>query len=123
MLKAVAFDLWETLITDTPEVSRQQERLRIDRIEQILRERGFGAAAEQIERAYRSVWHRCQELYWSSDVDIPCRRQIEHFLEELELDVTAFGEEALAELEHAYATAAGLGYTGHEFGDAHLILP
>jgi S-adenosylmethionine:tRNA ribosyltransferase-isomerase len=26
-------------------------------------------------------------------------------------------------LERAYATAAGLGYTGHEFGDAHLILP
>ena len=105
-LKAVAFDLWETLITDTPEVSRQQERLRIDRMEGILRERGFNAAADQIERAYRSLWHRCHELYWSSDLDIPCRRQIEHFLEELGVDAHAFDEPTLARLEHVYANAA-----------------
>jgi len=39
MLKAIAFDLWETLITNTPEQSRQHERLRLDRIERILAER------------------------------------------------------------------------------------
>jgi putative hydrolase of the HAD superfamily len=105
-IRAVAFDLWETLITDTPELSRRQERLRIDRMEEILRARGFGAAAEQIERAYRSMWHRCQELYWSSDVDIPCRRQIEHFLEEMGLDAKTFDEETLSRLEHVYANAA-----------------
>jgi len=105
-LKAVAFDLWETLITDTPDVSRQQERLRIDRMEEILRERGFAAEAERIDRAYRSLWHRCHELYWSSDLDIPCRRQIEHFLEELGVDASAFDEPTLGRLEHAYANAA-----------------
>jgi len=106
MIKAVAFDLWETLIPDTPELSRQQERLRIDRMEEILRARGFAAAAEHIERAYRSLWHRCQELYWSTDVDIPCRKQIEHFLEEMGLDAAAFDEETLSRLEHVYANAA-----------------
>jgi putative hydrolase of the HAD superfamily len=106
MIRAVAFDLWETLITDTPELSRKQERLRIDRMEEILRARGFRSAAEQIERAYRSMWHRCQELYWSSDVDIPCRRQIEHFLEEMGLDAKAFDEETLSGLERVYANAA-----------------
>ena len=105
-LRAVAFDLWETLITDTPDVSRQQERLRIDRMEAILRERGFSAAADRIERAYRSLWHRCHELYWSSDLDIPCRRQIEHFLEELGVDAHALDEQTLARLEHVYANAA-----------------
>jgi putative hydrolase of the HAD superfamily len=105
-LKAVAFDLWETLITDTPDVSRQQERIRIDRMEEILRERAFNAEADRIERAYRSLWHRCQELYWSSDVDIPCRRQIEHFLEELGVDPRTFDEAILARLEHVYANAA-----------------
>ena len=105
-IRAVAFDLWETLITDTPELSRRQERLRIDRMEEILRARGFGSAAEQIERAYRSMWHRCHELYWSSDVDIPCRRQIEHFLEEMSLDAKAFDEETLGGLERVYANAA-----------------
>jgi putative hydrolase of the HAD superfamily len=106
MLKAIAFDLWETLITDTPDLSREQERLRITRMEEILRGRGHGAVADQIEHAYRALWRRCQELYWSEDVDIPCRRQIEHLLEELGLQPAAFDESVLAELEHAYAHAA-----------------
>ena len=106
MLKAVAFDLWETLITDTPDQSRRQERLRTSRMEDILRGRGHGAVADRIEHAYRALWHRCQDLYWSADRDVPCRRQIEHFLEELGLAPAAFDEHVLAELEHAYAGAA-----------------
>jgi putative hydrolase of the HAD superfamily len=106
MLKAIAFDLWETLITDTPELSRQQERLRLTRMEEILRARGHEAVAERIEHAYRALWHRCHDLYWSADVDIPCRRQIEHFLEELGLEPRSFDADVLEELEQAYAHAA-----------------
>jgi putative hydrolase of the HAD superfamily len=106
MLKAIAFDLWETLITDTPELSRAQERLRLERMEKILADRGFGATAEAIEHAYRRLWHRCHDLYWSADRDIPCRRQIDHFLEALELDAASLGEPALIALEDGYANAA-----------------
>jgi putative hydrolase of the HAD superfamily len=106
MLRAISFDLWETLITDTPELSRQQERLRISRMEDVLRARGHGAVAERIEHAYRALWQRCHALYWSEDVDVPCRRQIEHFLEELNLAPQSFDEAMLEELEHAYAHAA-----------------
>lgn len=106
MLKAIAFDLWETLLTDSPELSRRQERLRLDRMERVLIERGFSETAARIEQAYRSFWHRCYELYWSRDEDIACRVQIEHFLEELGLDHTTFGEPALAALEDVYANAA-----------------
>lgn len=106
MLKAIAFDLWETLLTDTPELSRAQEALRLERMERSLVARGFAAEAHRIEEAYRKLWKRCLELYWSADRDVPCRRQIEHFLEELELDPASFDEDALAELEHAYARAA-----------------
>ena len=125
MIKAVAFDLWETLITDTPAASRAQERLRLERMARIL-----ARTPDDIEHAYRRVWHRCQELYWSRDEDIPCRRQIEHFLEELAAGVrpsrphppgvspgdesryqpearTSLPDEAtIAALEHAYANAA-----------------
>jgi putative hydrolase of the HAD superfamily len=104
MLKAIAFDLWETLITDTPELSREQERLRLTRMEEILAAHGHGALAERIEHAYRALWRRCHDLYWSADLDIPCRRQIEHFLEELQLDVRDEG--MLEALEDAYAGAA-----------------
>lgn len=105
-LKAIAFDLWETLITDTPELSRQQERLRLTRMEEILTAHGFGELADRIEHAYRALWHRCNDLYWSMDLDVPCRRQIEHFLEALELDPASFGETVLGALEDAYAGAA-----------------
>ncbi|MDQ3283317.1 MAG: HAD family hydrolase [Acidobacteriota bacterium] len=105
MLKAIAFDLWETLITDTPELSREQERLRLTRMEEILRAHGHAHEAERIERAYRALWSRCFELYWSADRDIDCRVQIVHFLEALELDAASFSESALRDLEEAYATA------------------
>jgi len=103
-LKAIAFDLWETLITNTLEQSREHKRLRLERMERILAERGFGATALQIEAAYRRGWRRCQELYWDSDRDISCRTQIDHFLEALELKIT--DEAALDALEQAYARAA-----------------
>jgi putative hydrolase of the HAD superfamily len=106
MLKAIAFDLWETLLTDTPELSRAQEGLRLERMERSLIARGFATEAHRIEEAYRKLWRRCHELYWSLDRDVPCRRQIELFLEALELDPATFDEEVLAELEHAYAMAA-----------------
>ncbi len=96
--KAVAFDLWETLITNTPAVSREQERLRLERMARIV-----GRAPADIEHAHRRVWHRCQDLYWSRDEDVACRRQVEHFLEELEIDVD---ESTIDALEEAYAMAA-----------------
>lgn len=105
MIRAVAFDLWETLITDTPVLSRQQERQRLHRLEETLRVHGYGATAERIESAYRDTWSRCQELYWSNDDDVPCRKQIDHMLEALELDPRTFSADALGQLEDAYAEA------------------
>jgi len=106
MIKAIAFDLWETLITEDAQTARRQERLRLDRIEQVLIARGQSHSADRIEDAYRRLWHRCHELYWSEDIDVPCRRQVELFLEGLELDPASFDDIALDEIEHAYAHAA-----------------
>jgi HAD superfamily hydrolase (TIGR01509 family) len=106
MIRAIAFDLWETLITNSPELGRDQTRLRLTRIEQILTARGHSSAAARLEAGYRSVWSRCQDLYWSLDTDISCRRQVEHFLEELEIDPSSFDEATLDEIERAYAHAA-----------------
>jgi putative hydrolase of the HAD superfamily len=97
-LRAVAFDLWETLITNTPDASRAQERTRLEGMAAIL-----GKRVDEIEHAHRGVWSRCQELYWSRDEDIPCSRQVEHFLEALGMDVDAATFQAL---ENVYAMAA-----------------
>jgi len=106
MLKAVAFDLWETLITDTPEISRRQEELRLRKLEGVLAARGYGSTAEEIEAAHRGQWRRCFDLYWSVDRDVPARTQIIHFLEELRMNPASFSEEVLAEIERAYVLAA-----------------
>jgi putative hydrolase of the HAD superfamily len=106
MIRAVAFDLWETLITEDSAIGKRQERLRLHRLESVLAARGFAADAARIEVAYRKLWHRCHELYWSADRDVPCRRQVEHLLEGLELDPASFDAQVLDELEHAYAHAA-----------------
>jgi len=98
MIKAIAFDLWETLITNTGHVTREHKRVRLDRIARIL-----STTTESLEVAYRQTWERCQELYWSVDKDVPCRTQIEHFVEALQLEVD---EPTMQALEHAYATAA-----------------
>ena len=99
MLKAVAFDLWETLITNTPELSRAQERLRVEAMAKVL-----GSDVSRVHAAHRAIWNRCQELYWSLDLDVPCRRQIEHFVELLDLDASP-DEATLDELESVYANA------------------
>jgi len=106
MLKAIAFDLWETLITDTPEISRLQEELRLRKLEEALSARGYRSTAEEIQAAHRGLWRRCFELYWSVDRDVPARTQVIHFLEELGLDPGNFSEEVLAEIERAYVLAA-----------------
>ena len=62
------------------------KRLRLERMEEVLAGCGFGGTAAAIEQAYRRLWRRCHDLYWSVDRDVPCRRQIEHFLEALLLD-------------------------------------
>jgi putative hydrolase of the HAD superfamily len=105
-LKAVAFDLWETLITQTRERSREQTDLRLANMEAVLARHGWTALADRIEHAHQALWDRCQELYWSADRDVPCRTQVEHFLEFMDVDPQTMGEPLLAELEHAYAHAA-----------------
>src|SRR4051794_8117280 len=99
-MKAIAFDLWETLITNTPELSAAQSKLRLDAMAAILRDRRFRLEADAVQHAYRAVWDRCQELYWSLDLDISCRTQVEHFIEFLGITVD---DATLDLLEDAYA--------------------
>ncbi|HXI12736.1 MAG TPA: HAD family hydrolase [Thermoanaerobaculia bacterium] len=106
MIKAVAFDLWETLISDTPTVSSRQEEARLTRMAASLRREGFDVSSTEVEQAYRQLWSRCFELYWAKDLDIHANQQILHFLEALDLDPAAVGQTLLGELELAYAGAA-----------------
>jgi len=98
MIRAVVFDLWETLITNSHQVSRAHADFRLQRMSRIL-----DTTPDSINEAYRYIWTRCQELYWSNDKDIPTRTQIAHFLEALDREVD---ERTMQELEAVYANAA-----------------
>ena len=97
MLKAVAFDLWETLITNPPGLTHTHKQVRLERMAKIL-----GHPIETLEGPYREVWDRCQDLYWSRDRDVPCRTQIDHFLEAMQLELD---ESTTRAVEEAYAFA------------------
>lgn len=104
-MRALAFDLWETIITDTPETALRQQHERLARMSAVLAAAGHEISPETLESAYRHTWTRCNELYWSRDLDIPSRTQILHMLEPL------FGEQEVPEalisaLEDAYTRAA-----------------
>jgi len=106
-LKGVGFDLWETLITDTPEAALAQEALRIDRLQLVLLREGLPHSKDVVQKACKALWHICLDRYWSADVDIPARRQIAHFLEALGLEPEAVSDQVLADLEQAYVSPAG----------------
>lgn len=103
MLSAVGFDLWETLITDTPEASHAQETMRLERMSAVLRAHGVEQSDEQVRRAYRELWNTCLANYWSADRDIPTSQQIAHFVEGLAGEMSTFSDSLLEELEEAYA--------------------
>lgn len=98
MIKAIGFDLWETLITNPHHITHAHKTLRLERLSRLL-----ATSPDALEDAYRVTWDRCQQLYWSADKDVPCRTQIEHFVEALQIDVD---ETTMQALEEAYATVA-----------------
>jgi len=106
MLRAIAFDLWETLITDLPEIARRQEAARIDGLASLLAARGLTSDRDHVAQAHRDTWHRCWSLYWSNDRDVSSRGQICHFLEVAGVDAGTLGEADLREFEEAYARPA-----------------
>lgn len=102
-LTAVGFDLWETLLTNPHGASLQQDLRRIRALREILSQADHDREHDDIERAYRALWDRCHELYWSRDLDVPTRRHIEYLLDGLSVAGDALDEETLENLEAAYS--------------------
>ena len=102
-LTAVGFDLWETLLTNPQGASLQQDLRRIRALREILSRADHDREHDEIERAYRGLWDRCHELYWSRDLDIPTRRHIEYLLDALSVADDAIDEVTLENLEAAYS--------------------
>jgi len=102
MLKAVTFDLWQTLILDTPEGLRRARAGRVRGIHEALSRHGLVADPDAVERAYDAVGPRL-ETVWATRRDVGPRGQVRLLLECLRLDGAVSAEGALMDaLEEAY---------------------
>jgi len=85
MLKAVTFDLWQTLILDTPEGLRHARTNRVRGIREILAREGHVVRVEAVDQAYEAVSDRLEEI-WATGRDVGSRGQVRLLLECLGLD-------------------------------------
>jgi putative hydrolase of the HAD superfamily len=85
VLKAVTFDLWNTLITERPEGSRHTSAERIGRIDAVLREERIVRDTDAIARAYGTVGEQLAAI-WATLRDIGAREQVEILLETLQVE-------------------------------------
>jgi putative hydrolase of the HAD superfamily len=102
MLRAVTFDLWQTLILDTPEGLRQARADRVRGIHDVLAREGIAVEVAAVDQAYDAVGAKLEEV-WSARRDVGSRGQVRLLLECLGLDGAVPAEGGLMEaLDQAY---------------------
>ncbi len=102
MLKAVTFDLWQTLILDTPQGLRQAREARIRGIREVLDRQGIAVDLEAVSRAYDAVAAKL-EVVWAKQRDVGSRGQVRLLLDCLGLDGDVSAEDRLMNaLDEAY---------------------
>lgn len=82
MLHAVTFDLWQTLIMDTPEASRWARTERVRGVRDILAGAGVAVTLETVDHAYEAVGERL-EACWTTLEDLGAREQVLALLDAL----------------------------------------
>ncbi|RPI02265.1 MAG: hypothetical protein EHM71_15480, partial [Zetaproteobacteria bacterium] len=84
-LRAVTFDLWQTLILDTPEGLRRARADRVDGLHAVLARAGHRVDVAEVQSAYDAVG-RGLEPVWAEHRDIGSRGQVRMLLEVLGID-------------------------------------
>ena len=87
-LRAVIFDLWGTLITDTPELSRKREKARLEGLAWALTFAGLSYGPADVERAYRQAAEESQRLQ-AGGRDLPSQERVTLFLHQLDRELAA----------------------------------
>jgi putative hydrolase of the HAD superfamily len=102
MLRAVTFDLWQTLLLDTPEGLRQARAGRVRGIHDVLAREGIAVEVAAVDQAYDAVGVKVKKV-WATHRDVGSRGQVRLLLECLGLDGAVPAEGGLMDaLEEAY---------------------
>ncbi|MFQ5657301.1 MAG: HAD family hydrolase [Candidatus Methylomirabilales bacterium] len=106
MLDAITFDLWDTLIRETPESARKVTEARIRGLYMLLQSQGYAGTVEEVGAAYDEVGERLGGI-WSRNEDVGAEGQVKLFLEALDHGCELSPDPmALANMEWAYVSPA-----------------
>jgi FMN phosphatase YigB (HAD superfamily) len=102
MLRAVTFDLWQTLLLDTPDGLRRAREDRVRGIHDLLTHEGMARDVAAVGQAYDAVGTRLEEI-WATRHDVGSRGQVRLLLEILGVDGAVSAEGGLMDaLDAAY---------------------
>lgn len=105
-LRAVVFDLWNTLITDAPELTREREKARLEGLAGALKSAGLSFGQAEVERAYREASEELQQLQ-ARGGDLPSPQRAALFLRRLDPGLAArAAPELVAAIERSPIEAA-----------------
>ncbi|MCI0484685.1 MAG: HAD family hydrolase [candidate division NC10 bacterium] len=83
MVEAITFDLWGTLIRESPESARKVKEARTRSLYMLLEAQGYPGTLEEVEAAYEHVGGRLQAI-WSRHEDVGPEGQVQLLLEALD---------------------------------------
>ena len=102
-ITAVTFDLWQTLLLDSPEVGRVRTQARLKGAQEALRKAGEPQSLAVIETAYQNCARRCQEIR-EGLTDISFQEQVALFVDGISPGLAArLPAAALREITVAYS--------------------
>ena len=102
-ITAVTFDLWQTLLLDSPEVGRVRTQARLKGAQEALRKAGEPQSLAVIETAYQNCARRCQEIR-EGLTDISFQEQVALFVNGISPGLAArLPAAALGEITVAYS--------------------
>ncbi len=99
-LRAVTFDLWQTLMHDSKEQAIKRGQMRSQRIQQALSRAGKDTPRENVEAAVSGIWNEWQATYWDKNADPGFDAQMAWLLNRL--GVAKDDHTLVDELRHAY---------------------
>ncbi|GAI93657.1 unnamed protein product, partial [marine sediment metagenome] len=102
-IKAITFDLWQTLVYETAEQELQRQQLRNESVTRILADNGFKIKSDRFDKAHAETWSRCEAI-WANDKDISIKDQTIIYLQCLDsgIDWSGIASFLLEELIAAY---------------------
>ena len=80
MTRAITFDVWETLITDPPELARNRTEARIKGMGNVLRRTGWRDSDEDLLKAYQASFE-VYDRFWRVNLGINSDEQVKIILD------------------------------------------